>query len=70
MFESHSDFCIPVEFSYYFTTDNWREVLCAAIVLVMVYGLIIFDVSKILLSQATVISNQAVFFLDVSDNES
>lgn len=42
-FESHADFCIPVDFTYHFTTDDWREVLCAAIILFMVYGLIIFE---------------------------
>ena len=37
--------CLPVEYSYTFTADSKREEVCALIVLIMVYGLIIFDVS-------------------------
>ncbi|XP_053400059.1 P protein-like isoform X2 [Mercenaria mercenaria] len=54
-----ADLCVPMEYSYTFTADTKREEVCALIVLILVYGLIIFDlvhrtVAAILGSLATV----------------
>ncbi|KAL4230875.1 protein kinase [Mactra antiquata] len=40
---SSENVCLPVEYSYIFTARTDREEVCALIVLILVYGLIIFD---------------------------
>ncbi|XP_060603939.1 P protein-like isoform X2 [Ruditapes philippinarum] len=39
----NAETCLPVEYSYTFTADTKSEEVCALIVLILVYGLIIFD---------------------------
>jgi len=43
---SEEDTCVPIDYTYSFTSDLVRKEACGAVVLVLVYLLIIFDVSK------------------------